>query len=67
MTRMMDWSDRSTCVLFGDGAGAVVLGEGENLMAIQLTANGNVDVLNIPHVGGDSPFDKLPKIRAIFP
>lgn len=37
------------------------LGEGENLMAIQLTANGNVDVLNIPHVGGDSPFDKLPK------
>lgn len=61
MTRMMDWSDRSTCVLFGDGAGAVVLGEGENLMAIQLTANGNVDVLNIPHVGGDSPFDKLPK------
>ena len=25
MTRLMDWTDRSTCVLFGDGAGAVVL------------------------------------------
>jgi 3-oxoacyl-[acyl-carrier-protein] synthase-3 len=25
MTRLMDWSDRSTCVLFGDGAGAVVI------------------------------------------
>lgn len=25
LTRMLDWSDRSTCVLFGDGAGAVVL------------------------------------------
>ena len=25
MTRLMDWSDRGTCVLFGDGAGAVVL------------------------------------------
>jgi 3-oxoacyl-[acyl-carrier-protein] synthase-3 len=25
MSRLMDWSDRSTCVLFGDGAGAVVL------------------------------------------
>ena len=25
LTRMMDWNDRSTCVLFGDGAGAVVL------------------------------------------
>lgn len=31
MTRLMDWTDRTTCVLFGDGAGAVVLeaGEGE--------------------------------------
>jgi 3-oxoacyl-[acyl-carrier-protein] synthase-3 len=25
MTRLVDWSDRSTCILFGDGAGAVVL------------------------------------------
>ena len=25
LTRMLDWSDRNTCVLFGDGAGAVVL------------------------------------------
>jgi 3-oxoacyl-[acyl-carrier-protein] synthase-3 len=25
LSRMLDWSDRSTCVLFGDGAGAVVL------------------------------------------
>ena len=25
LTRMLDWSDRGTCVLFGDGAGAVVL------------------------------------------
>ncbi len=29
MTRLMDWSDRGTCVLFGDGAGAVVLEPGE--------------------------------------
>ena len=26
MSRLLDWTDRSTCVLFGDGAGAVVLG-----------------------------------------
>src|SRR5947207_10287707 len=25
MSRLLDWSDRTTCVLFGDGAGAVVL------------------------------------------
>jgi len=34
MSRLLDWSDRTTCVLFGDGAGAVVLqahdGEGTN-------------------------------------
>lgn len=29
MTRLMDWTDRSTCVLFGDGAGAFVLEPGE--------------------------------------
>jgi len=29
MSRAIDWTDRSTCVLFGDGAGAVVLSESE--------------------------------------
>ncbi|MGB8363799.1 MAG: beta-ketoacyl-ACP synthase III [Rhizomicrobium sp.] len=31
MTRLLDWNDRTTCVLFGDGAGAVIVraGEGE--------------------------------------
>ncbi|CAN7226378.1 ketoacyl-ACP synthase III [Phenylobacterium sp. LjRoot225] len=35
MTRLMDWTDRGTCVLFGDGAGAVVLeaGRGEGTKA----------------------------------
>ena len=28
-SRILDWNDRATCVLFGDGAGAVVLGAGE--------------------------------------
>lgn len=37
-TRMTSWEDRSTCVLFGDGAGAAVLGEGENIKAIHLTS-----------------------------
>ena len=36
MTRLLDWNDRATCILFGDGAGAVVLqaGEGEGERAI---------------------------------
>ena len=30
LTRMVDWTDRATCVLFGDGAGAAVLAADEN-------------------------------------
>jgi 3-oxoacyl-[acyl-carrier-protein] synthase-3 len=48
MTRLMDWTDRGTCVLFGDGAGAVVLepmaGEGattdRGLLGFALRADG---------------------------
>lgn len=41
-TRLVDWNDRSTCVLFGDGAGAVVLGPSEDagIYKINLSANG---------------------------
>ncbi len=35
MTRLMDWTDRGTCVLFGDGAGAVVLEPGEGQGTIE--------------------------------
>ncbi len=28
MSRLLDWTDRSTCVLFGDGSGAVIVGQG---------------------------------------
>ena len=37
-TRMLSWQDRTVCVLFGDGAGAAVLGEGDNIIATRLTA-----------------------------
>ncbi|TIT70876.1 MAG: 3-oxoacyl-ACP synthase, partial [Mesorhizobium sp.] len=33
-SRILDWSDRSTCVLFGDGAGAVVLEEQQGIGGI---------------------------------
>lgn len=36
LTRRSDWSDRSTCVLFGDGAGACVLSAGEEAPVAQL-------------------------------
>ncbi len=34
LSRLMDWTDRSTCVLFGDGAGAVVVGDRQDAAEI---------------------------------
>jgi 3-oxoacyl-[acyl-carrier-protein] synthase-3 len=42
LSRMLDWSDRSTCVLFGDGAGAVVLRADQTpgILSTHIHANG---------------------------
>ncbi len=43
LSRITDWNDRNTCVLFGDGAGAAVIGEvpkGKGILAIDLGADG---------------------------
>lgn len=51
-SRIVDWNDRSTCVLFGDGAGAVVLGatkEKTGIIHSKLHADGSyLDLLNVP-------------------
>ena len=50
-SRIMDWNDRATCVLFGDGAGAVVLAAGEKpgIHASVLHADGSyADILSVP-------------------
>ncbi len=52
MSRTLDWNDRSTCVLFGDGAGAMVLSEAEKtgVMWTQLGADGCYqDFLSLPN------------------
>ncbi len=43
LSRVTNWQDRSTCVLFGDGAGAVILqaDEEQGVLGTQLYANGN--------------------------
>lgn len=55
-TRMIDWSDRSTCVLFGDGAGAAVFGEGDNLRGTRLSAQPNPDKLYEIHKLQPTPY-----------
>ena len=58
LSGIVDWSDRGTAVIFGDGAGAMVLGEGETYLASKLYARGNSTVLNIPNHKGSSPYYK---------
>ncbi|MCY4641575.1 MAG: ketoacyl-ACP synthase III [Gammaproteobacteria bacterium] len=52
LSRILDWNDRSTCVLFGDGAGAVVLEAAAEpgIMSTHLHADGSYEhLLHVPH------------------
>jgi 3-oxoacyl-[acyl-carrier-protein] synthase-3 len=64
-SRILDWEDRATCVLFGDGAGAIVLGaeDGERgVLATRLHADGrHNDLLYVD--GGPSTTGTVGKLR----
>lgn len=64
-SRILDWEDRTTCVLFGDGAGALVLGAEETdsgILATKLHADGrHNDLLFVD--GGPSTTGTVGKIR----
>lgn len=55
MTRVLDWQDRTTCILFGDGAGAVVLRasdqEGGVLSSVLRSDGSGYDLLGLPAPG----------------
>jgi 3-oxoacyl-[acyl-carrier-protein] synthase III len=59
MSMLMDWTDRGTCILFGDGAGAVVLGpaSGERgILSSHLHSDGNLwDFICVPGGGARIP------------
>ncbi|MBL8490665.1 MAG: ketoacyl-ACP synthase III [Rhodocyclaceae bacterium] len=58
-SRLLDWQDRGTCVLFGDGAGAVVLEAADQagILATALHADGrHHGILSVPgHLSGGKP------------
>lgn len=67
-SRILDWDDRTTCVLFGDGAGAVVLEaqdvaeDGPGILATRLHADGeHCDLLHVD--GGPSSTGTVGKLR----
>lgn len=55
-TRMADWKDRSTCVLFGDGAGAVVLSEGDNIKGTKLHSEPDSDKIWMTRTLYETPY-----------
>ena len=57
LSRITDFTDRSTCVLFGDGAGAAILEWGEDYPSLcaVMGSRGNRQVLMIPGVNTGSP------------
>jgi len=59
MSSILDWEDRTTCVLFGDGAGAAIImteGDGPNLVGFRSGADGsNPSLLHQPAGGSKQP------------
>jgi 3-oxoacyl-[acyl-carrier-protein] synthase-3 len=56
LSKVTDWTDRSTCVLFGDAAGAALCEAGDGLKAVRLSARGNAELLHAWPDGGNCPF-----------
>lgn len=61
LSRIVDWTDRSTCVLFGDGAGAVILQASEEpgILSSHLHADGGYEHLLTVPVGISEGYDRL--------
>lgn len=68
LSRITDWNDRGTCVLFGDGAGAIVLSASDEpgIISTHLHADGKFkDLLKVP-AGISQGYDKVRKSEAFM-
>lgn len=55
MSTKVNWQDRSTCVLFGDAAGAVVVSKSDNTLGSLISCKGDTEILNIKDMGEGKP------------
>ena len=66
LSRIVDWNDRNTCVLFGDGAGAVVLRASEEtgILSTHIHSDGKYNsLLSVPTGPGSTDTDAKPYIE----
>ena len=60
MSKLLDWTDRASCVLFGDGAGAMVVRAGEGRLAGVLSTKPDSHVIRMPNIEGlNSPYNEI--------
>ena len=60
MSKLLDWTDRASCVLFGDGAGAMVVKKGAGRLAGVLCSDPDTHVIRMPNIEGmNSPYNKI--------
>jgi 3-oxoacyl-[acyl-carrier-protein] synthase III len=59
LSKVTDWKDRTTCVLFGDGAGAVIVeatSEDRGILSMSINSDGSMwELINIPGGGSRNP------------
>ncbi len=64
MSKLLDWTDRASCVLFGDGSGAMVVRKGEGRLAGVLSTDPDSHVIRMPNYEGmNSPYNKIGQER----
>ena len=59
LSKITDWDDRTTCVIFGDGAGAVIVGPSDDdsgVLSININSDGKMwDLIHVPGGGSRNP------------
>jgi len=59
LSKVTDWKDRTTCVIFGDGAGAAIVeatSEDRGILSMSINSDGSMwDLINIPGGGSRNP------------
>jgi 3-oxoacyl-[acyl-carrier-protein] synthase-3 len=65
LSKIVDWNNRDTSVLFGDGAGAMVVTQGNNLKSVHLTTTSAVEPLYYQRKLKDNPYNKKEECKPL--